>query len=186
MAIEKIVDVRHERSALSTKSNVRWAEIAYRRDTRVRRDDGTFADLQSGGGWTPEIIGRLALMENRLAVIANQVDAFRGKLESLARRDGSVSEDFSQAKIQLAEFACRNRLLLGHAKDFPAEWRRKAERSVTKQFGVQVRRCAGNASEGNVDTVGRSAGHKAEHQHGFGISHTMSFSTETAKGMEKS
>jgi len=56
-------------------------------------------------------------------------------------------------------------LLLGDAKDFFAERGRKLERSVAEEFRVQVRRRAGDASEGNVDAVGRGARHEAKDEH---------------------
>ena len=39
---------------------------------------------------------------------------------------------------------------------------------MAEQLGVEIRRRAGNASKGNVDAVGGSAGHEAEDEHGLG------------------
>src|SRR5579864_5287185 len=104
-------------------------------------------------------------MKNRLPVIANEVDASRGNTEPFAGGKGSVGVDLPKTEIQLAEFASREGLLLGHAEDFLAQRERKVERSVAEQFCVQVRRSARDASEGNVDAVGGRAGHEAKDEH---------------------
>jgi len=107
-------------------------------------------------------------------------------VETLASGEGGVSQDFSQAKIQLAEFASRNWLLLGNAENLFAKRGRKVERSVSKQLRVELEWSARDAGKSSVNAIGRGARHEAENQHGLGIGHTMSFSIETAKGMEKS
>src|SRR2546427_9918696 len=76
--------------------------------------------------------------------------------------------------MQLAEFARSDGMLFRNAQDFLAKRGRKFRRSVAKQPCVQTRRRAGDAREGNVNAVGRRAGHEAEDEHGL-FAHEICF-----------
>lgn len=102
MAVEKIVDIGNERGALASESHVGGAKIRNRGDAGARGDDRTFADLKSRSGGEAEIFRRLTLVENRLAVITNEPDTFRGNLEFLARSKDSVCINVPETKVQLA------------------------------------------------------------------------------------
>src|SRR5690348_1714535 len=99
MAVEEIVDIGDERSALAAEGHVGWAKVRDSRDACARSDDGAFADLQRGGDGLAEIACRLALMENRLAVVANEVNAFGSDLESLASSKDSVGVNVPEPKV---------------------------------------------------------------------------------------
>ena len=73
-----------------------------------------------------------------------------------------------KAKIQLAEFAGGDGMLLGDAKNLLAQRGRKFARSVAEKLCVQTWWRAGDAGERDVDAIGGSAGHEAENEHGFG------------------
>ena len=66
-------------------------------------------------------------MEDRLAVIANEVDASRSDFELLARGKDSVGVDVPEAEVQLTEFAGGDGVLLGHTKDFFTQGRGELE-----------------------------------------------------------
>src|SRR5262249_7551768 len=107
-------------------------------------------------------------------------------METLANGEDSISQDFSQAKIQLTEFTCRNRLLLSNAKNLFAKRRWKVQRSMSKQLHIELEWNARDASKNHINAVSRRAGHETEDKRGTGIGHTTSFSTETAKCIRKS
>src|SRR5713226_5846617 len=75
VAVEKIVRVGHERRALATESEVRGAKVANRRDAGTRGDDGWLANLKCGSRWRAKTLHGLALMENGLAVTADERDS---------------------------------------------------------------------------------------------------------------
>src|SRR5438270_5257528 len=168
MAVEKIINIRNEWSALAAKGHVGGAEVGDRRDTGARSDAGPFADLQSTGGGPAEVGGRLPLMKNRLAVRAKEGNALRGDAESTAGGESGLGENFSETEIQPAQGAGRDGLLIRDAKNFFAQLERKAEGSVAEQLGVQLRRRARDASEGDIYAIGGRAGHEAEDRHGLG------------------
>src|SRR5712664_413870 len=174
VAIEKIVRIGNERRALATEGDVSGTKIADRGDAGVRGDDGRLADLQRGGGGAPQKGDALALVENRLAVAANERDFLRCNPEFATRRHGGAGEEFSHAKVQLADGARSDGVLFGDAQNFLAKRGRKFDRGMAQQLDVQIGRRAGNASQCNVDTVGRGAGHHAENKHGL-LAHEICF-----------
>src|SRR6266478_6115642 len=113
-------------------------------------------------------------MENRLAVAADQRDVFWPDTKFVASGNGGFGEHFSQTKIQLAESARGDGVLFGDAKNFLANRRRKFDGGMAEQLGIQMRRCARDASEGNVNAIGGCSGHHAENKHGF-FAHEICF-----------
>ena len=75
VAVEQIVRVGHERRSLAPESEVRGAEVANRRDAGTRGDDGWLANLKCGSRWRAKTLHGLALMENGLAVTADERDS---------------------------------------------------------------------------------------------------------------
>src|SRR5260370_26790551 len=67
--------------------------------------------------------------------------------------------------MQLADDTRGDGVLFGDAKNFLAKRRRKFGGGVAEKLGVQSRRRAGNAREGNINAIGRRAGHHAEDEH---------------------
>src|SRR6267154_2896273 len=65
-------------------------------------------------------------------------------------------------------------MLFGDAKNFLAKLVRKSNGSVADQPGAQIWRRARNARKGNVNTIGRRAGHHAEDEHGL-LAHEICF-----------
>ena len=84
VAVEQIVGVGNERRALATESDVGGTKVRDGRDSGVRCDDAGFTDLQSRRGGPTEVRNRLPLMEDRLAVAADQGDFFCGDVEARA------------------------------------------------------------------------------------------------------
>ena len=130
MMIEEIIEVRNKRGPLAAESYVRGTKIRNGGDTCTRGDDGTFADLECGGGGLAEIGRGLALMKDRLAVIANEADARRSDLQSFACCKDGIGVNVPEAEVQLAEFTGGDRLLVGDAQDFFAKSRGEIEGSV--------------------------------------------------------
>jgi hypothetical protein len=91
-----------------------------------------------------------------------------GETRNLRQAAERLGENLTEAKIQLAEFAGGDGMLLGDAKNLLAQRGLKFARSVAEKFCVEMRGRARDAGERDVDTVGGSAGHKAENEHGFG------------------
>ena len=116
----------------------------------------------------PEVRHWFALMKNCLTVAADQRDALGRNTEFAARGEGGLCKDFSQAKIQLAEFTGGDGALLGDAKNLLAQRVGKLARRVAKKLRAQLRRRTRYTRQGDVDTVGGRAGHEAENEHGFG------------------
>jgi len=69
--------------AIAAESEVGGAEIGDGGDAGASGDDGAFADLESGGGWCSEVGHGFPLMENGLAVVADEIDFARRDAEFL-------------------------------------------------------------------------------------------------------
>jgi hypothetical protein len=82
--------------------------------------------------------------------------------EALAGGERGFGEDFSQTKVELAELAGGDGLLLGDAQDFFADGGREVDRGVVEEFGPEIWWCTGDLGHRNVNGVGGSAGHEAE------------------------
>src|SRR5215467_4734571 len=67
-----------------------------------------------------------------------------------------------EARVQLAQFTGSERILFGHAKDFPADFGREGLLRVFDEADFQMGRGARDFDERGVDAVGRGAGHHAE------------------------
>src|SRR5437899_6041589 len=72
VAIQEIVSVGNERRTLATKSNVRGAKIADGGDAGARGDDRCLANLKRGSRGRAKVLAREALMEDGLAVAADE------------------------------------------------------------------------------------------------------------------
>src|SRR5260370_38087039 len=116
-------------------------------------------------------------MENRLPVAPDQRDVFWRYPKFTASGKSRFGKDFSQAKIQLAEFARSNGLLFRHTQDFPAKCGRKVDGRVAKQLGVETWRRSGNVRQGNANAVVRRAGHHAAAEHGLSPHNLCFFSS---------
>ena len=99
-------------------------------------------------------------MKNRLAVGADQRDAARRDAEMPAGGQRGFGEDFSQAKIELAQCPGGDGLLLCDAQDFFLNPWRELDGSVVEQFAATAR----DACEGHFDGVGGSARNEAENE----------------------
>src|SRR5713101_3580504 len=84
------------------------------------------------------------------------------------------SEEFSQARIQLAKSARSNGLLLSYAQNLLAKRRRKCDGGVPEQLGIWIWRGTRNARQRNVNAIGGSARHHPENQHRF-VGHEICF-----------
>src|SRR5258708_5451085 len=113
-------------------------------------------------------------MENGLAVAADEGDFLWCNPELATRGQGGAGEGFSQTKIQLTESARGDGVLFRDAKNFFPKRRRKFDRGVIEQPGVQVWWRAGDASQGHVNAIGGRAGHHAEDEHGL-LAHEICF-----------
>src|SRR6266446_6426792 len=111
VAVKKIVHIRDERCALAAESDVRGTKIAYGCDAHARGDDRWLANLKRRCRWRTEIRSGAPLMKDGLAMAPNERNPFWRNLELAARGQGGIGKDFSQAKIQLAEFARRDGML---------------------------------------------------------------------------
>src|SRR5216684_65520 len=154
VAVKKIVHIRDERCALATESHIRGTKVADSCDARACGDNRWLANLQRRRSRGSKIGGRAALMENRLAVIADQFDALRRDAKLTASGKSGVGEDFSQPKIQLAEFARSGGVLFRNSKNLFAKRVRELDGRVPKQLGVETGRRAGNARQGNLNAIG--------------------------------
>ncbi len=76
MAVEEIVGVWDEGSALAAEGDVRGAEVGDGSDACACGDDAAVADLERGGGGTAEILDWRSLMKDGLAVVAEERDFF--------------------------------------------------------------------------------------------------------------
>src|SRR5215472_7591229 len=121
MAVEGVVGEGDEGRALPAEGHVGGAEVGDGRDTRERGDDGTVTQLECGGDRLAKKISWLALMEDGLAVVADQVDLFRGDAEFLAGSERGFGVDVAEAGMKLAEFSWRERVLFGQVQDFFAD-----------------------------------------------------------------
>jgi len=126
VAVEEVVSVRNERSALAAESDVRGTKVGDGGDSSEGGDDGRFTDLQSrsdrrkclvtSGEWRARSVR--SLVEDSLAVRADEGNICWRDAEFLAGGKRGFGEEFSQAKIKLAEFSGGDGLLLGHAENF--------------------------------------------------------------------
>lgn len=73
-------------------------------------------------------------MKDGLAVTPDEIDAFGRDAEFAAGGESSFGEDFTQAKIELAEFAGGDEMLLGDAEDFFAKRRGKFAGGVSEEY----------------------------------------------------
>jgi hypothetical protein len=105
-------------------------------------------------------------MKDGLSMIADERDSLWGDAEPFASGQSCITVNFSQTKIKLAEFASRNGMLLCDAQNLFAYGRGKFHRSVREKCRIEMWWGSGNACEGNVYTIGGSAGHEAENEHG--------------------
>src|SRR4029079_7100321 len=78
VAIQKVVGVGNQRRALATDGHVGGAEVGDGGDAGAGGDDGGFTDLERGGGGAAQIGDGRALMEDRLAVGAEEIDFLGG------------------------------------------------------------------------------------------------------------
>ena len=121
MAVEDVVGEGDERSALAAEGDVGGAEVADGGDAGEVGDDGAVADLQSGGGFCAEKNWWETLMEDGLAVVADEVDRFGGDAEFFAGGECGFGVEVAEAGVELAEFSGGERILFGYAQDFFAD-----------------------------------------------------------------
>ncbi len=114
MTVERVIGKRNERGALAAERYVGRAKVRDSCDARAHSNDGAFTDLESGRSGASEIAERLALVEDRLTVIANEADALWSDLESLTRSKDRVGVDVSEAEVQLTQLPRGDGLLLGN------------------------------------------------------------------------
>lgn len=134
MAIEHIVSEGDEGSALAAQGDVGRAKVGDGGDAGKVGDDGAVADLQCRGGFCAEKSCGTALMEDGLAVIADEVDLFWGDAEFLACGERGICIDLAKASVQLAEFCWREWFLFGYAQDFFADGGREILIGVVEEF----------------------------------------------------
>src|ERR1700746_2071907 len=84
VAIESVIGEGNQWRALAAKGDIGWAEVRYGGDFCEGGDDRPVTDLQSGGGFYSEEMGGLALMEDGLAVVADEGDLFGRDAEFFA------------------------------------------------------------------------------------------------------
>jgi hypothetical protein len=101
-------------------------------------------------------------MENGLSVVADEVDFLGGDLEFPASGQSGLGVDVPEAGVELAQFAGRQGILFGYAKDFVADFWREGLLRVIEEPDFQTGRGARDSNQRGVDAVGRSAGHHAE------------------------
>src|SRR5262245_355311 len=130
MAVKEIVDIGDERSALAAQGHVGGTKISDGGDAGAGGDDGGLTEWESGGSRPAEIRDRWTLMEDGLAVGADEGDFCRGDAEALAGSKRGIGENLAETEIELAELAGGDGLLFGDAKDFFSESGRKFYRGV--------------------------------------------------------
>ena len=160
MAIEDVIDKRHERRALSARSHIGGAKIAHGGDPRPRREYRRLANLEGRRDRAAAKLRRYALMKYSLPVRSDHSDSRRRHFEFLTRGKRRVSEFFSQQKIELADFAGGHGPSFAHLQNGVPNAPRERERG--KMF--ERRRASRKSHQRHVDAVRRSAGHDSKGQ----------------------
>src|SRR6266403_218203 len=75
VAIEKVVGIGNKRRALAAECDIRGTKICDGGDSRARRNDGWLTDLKRRSSWRTEIRNRATLMEDGLAMAADERNA---------------------------------------------------------------------------------------------------------------
>src|SRR3989442_15977724 len=122
---KKIVHVRDKRRALPAQGEVGRAKVTDGGDARSGSDDGRLADLKGRGGGVAEKGDGAALMEDRLAVAADQRDARWRHPKTAGGAEGGFPADLTAGKIEVGELAGARRIALPHP--------RSEERGVGKE-----------------------------------------------------
>src|SRR5882762_3558319 len=115
MAVESVVGKGDEWRATAAESEVGGAEVGDGGDAGACGDDGAFADLESGSGWSAEVRDWRALVKNGLAVVADEIDFARRDAEFVAGGKGGLSVDVAEEGMELAECTGGGRRLFGDA-----------------------------------------------------------------------
>ena len=140
IAVEEIVGEGNERRALAAGGHVGWTEVGDGGDASEVRNDRTFTDLEGGRcGLAKEGDGR-ALMEDRLAVAADEVNLPWRDVKFLAGGEGGFGEELAEAEVELADFGGRDGNAFGDLEDFGADGFGDRKGCVIDELGVQVRR----------------------------------------------
>src|SRR2546425_957603 len=153
VAKKKIVHVRDKRRALTAQGDVGRAKVTDGGDARSGSDDGRLADLKGRGGGVAEKGDGAALMEDRLAVAADQRDARWRHPKTAGGAEGGFREDLTEAKVELAELAGCCGIALRHAQNLRANASGKGKAHVIQQLCIEMRGLTGDSREGHVDAV---------------------------------
>ncbi len=147
MAEQKIVHVRHQRSALAAGGDVARAKIGNHRLARALGDHGSLADLQRG---------QAAFVIDGLAVTADQLDGG----ERHAGVQNRVGVQLAEQDVEPRDFS-RVRAGVRHGENHFAD----ARRIWTRREAHQPVAAARDVDDGDVDAVQRSAAHQARNSH---------------------
>ncbi len=102
------------------------------------------------------------LVEDRLAMIADQVDFARRDAEFFAGGESGVGVDVAEAGVELAKFTGGDGILFGDAENFFSDGGGERDVCVIEEFDLEIGRSTGNADERGVNAVNGCAGHHAE------------------------
>ena len=155
VAIEEIVGEGNERRALAADGDVRGTKIGDGGDAGAGGDDGGFADLQRGGGGMAEEGDGTALVEDGLAVAADEGDAGCGDAELAESGEGGFGEGVPETEIELRDLRGRGGSAFGDAQDLGAKSGGKRTGGVGQKLGMG----GGDLDQSYVDGVGGGAGH---------------------------
>lgn len=138
MAVEDVVDEGDEGRALAAYGDVGGAKIGDGGDAGASGDDGRFPDLESGSGGKAEEGNGTALVEDGLAVAADQGDARWREFKLAEGGQSGFGEDVTEAEIKLRDLGGSGRGAFGDAKDFGPDCGGKRTRCVGLEFGESL------------------------------------------------
>jgi len=104
VTVEEIVGEGDERRALAAHGHVGWTEVGDGDDAREVGNDRTVTDLEGGRCGLAKERDRSALMKDRLAVAADEVNFVGGDTEFFASGEGGFSEELAKTEVELADF----------------------------------------------------------------------------------
>ena len=85
MSHQQVIKIRHQRSAFASSRHIPFPEVRDNIDSGPLADDARLADLEGGSHLLAQKRRSLALVKNRLAVAANQLNGFKWDLRPLYR-----------------------------------------------------------------------------------------------------
>ena len=157
---QKIVNEGDQRRALAPGGHVAWPEVVDNRDLSSFGQDRPVADLQRRSHLPAQVIGRLGLVEDRLAVAADQLDRLRIDAGDLAGFEERFGVDFGQQEIEPGDLA-RMGGAVAHSEQRGANLLRIGDGMETGGIETVVV----DIDQGDIDPVERCPAHDARDSH---------------------